>query len=140
MVTSQPASREISRLQKKSPPLRVLVVDDEALIRWSVAETLADAGHEVVESGDARSALGAVRDAARPFDVIVLDLRLPDSEDLSLLSTLRNVAPGTQVILMTAYGSPEIVCAALDLGAYRVLNKPFEVEEIARLVDEAARR
>jgi DNA-binding NtrC family response regulator len=127
-------------MQKKSPALRVLVVDDEALIRWSISETLSDCGHQVVECGDAQSARSAVRDASRPFDVIVLDLRLPDSEDLSLLTTLRKAAPRTPVILMTAYGSPEIVSAALDLGAFRVLSKPFEVQDIARLVDEAAPR
>lgn len=127
-------------MQKKSPALRVLVVDDEPLIRWSVSETLADSGHQVVECGDAQSARNAVRDATRPFDAIVLDLRLPDSEDLSLLSSLRRMAPRTEVILMTAYGSPEIVGAALDLGAFRVLNKPFEVQDVARLVEEAARR
>jgi DNA-binding NtrC family response regulator len=140
MINGYPAPREISRLQKRSPSLRVLVVDDEALIRWSVSETLNDCGHEVVECGDAHCARGAVRAAARPFDVIVLDLRLPDSDDLSLLSSLRKIAPDSRVILMTAYGSPEVVSGALDLGAFRVVSKPFEIDDIARLVEEAGRR
>jgi DNA-binding NtrC family response regulator len=140
MVNNHRAPGEFPRLPKKSPPLNVLVVDDEPLIRWSVSETLNDCGHQVVECGDAQSARNAVRDASPPFDVIVLDLRLPDSEDLSLLSSLRKAAPGTQVILMTAYGSPEIVSAARDLGAFKVLSKPFEVQDIARFVDEAAHR
>ena len=63
---------------------RVLIVDDEPLIRWSVSETLADHGCEVVETGDAHGARLAVGDD-QPFDVVLLDYRLPDSDDLSLL-------------------------------------------------------
>jgi DNA-binding NtrC family response regulator len=117
---------------------RVLVVDDEPLIRWSVSEALSDHGFQVVESGDAQGARNAVRDAARAFDVVVLDLRLPDSADLSLLRSLRTMAPDAQLILMTAYGTPEVVQDALQSGAFRVISKPFEIEELARLVAEAA--
>jgi len=137
MVTHYEDPREIPRMQKKSAPLRVLVADDEPLIRWSVSETLHDAGHQVVETGDAQGARGAVRDASRPFDVIILDLRLPDSNDLSLLASIRKLSPATPVILITAYGSPDLASAALDLGAYRVLNKPFELQDLAALVNDA---
>ena len=116
---------------------RVLVVDDEALVRWSVAETLSDHGFQVVESGDAQSARCAVRDATRGFDAVLLDLQLPDSVDLSLLRTLRVMAPNTALILMTAFGTPELVQDALHSGAYRVLDKPFEIEALANLVAEA---
>jgi len=138
MVSSGSTPGEISRMLEKSPSLRVLVVDDEPLIRWSVSETLNDCGHHVVECGDGQCVRSAVRDAARPYDVIVLDLRLPDSEDLTLMASLRRATPKTQIILMTAYGSADVVSAALDLGAFRVLSKPFEVEQVARLVEEAA--
>jgi two-component system, NtrC family, response regulator AtoC len=124
-------------MDRKSPPLRVLVVDDEPLIRWSVAETLGDQGYYVVESGDARSARSAVRDASRGFDVVLLDFRLPDSEDLSLLKSLRESSPDSHIILMTAFGSPEVVRGALDLGAYQVVTKPFEMHDLAILVAEA---
>jgi DNA-binding NtrC family response regulator len=133
----QVETREIPHMERKPPPLRVLVVDDEPLIRWSLAETLTDRGYYVVESGDARSARNAVRDASREFDVVLLDFRLPDSEDLSLLASLRQSTPDSQVILMTAFGTPEVVRGALDLGAYRVVNKPFELHDLAELVAEA---
>jgi len=68
----------------------------------------------------------------------LLDFRLPDSEDLSLLASLRTASPGTRIILMTAYGSPEVVRGALELGAFRVVSKPFEMQDVARLVAEAA--
>ena len=127
----------ISRIEPKSSPMRVLIVDDEPLIRWSLAETLTDRGYDVVESGDARSARLAVRDASPRFDVILLDFRLPDSKDLTLLASLRESTPGSQVILMTAFGTPEVVCGALDLGAYRVVSKPFELHDLASLVAES---
>ena len=128
--------RDFSRPGKNSSPLRVLVVDDEPLIRWSVSETLSDCGHEVAEAADARSALASARGDG-PFDVVVLDFRLPDSNDLELLSTLRSLMPKAQVILMTAFGSPEITQGALDLGAYSVVSKPFEVSDLASLIVEA---
>jgi DNA-binding NtrC family response regulator len=117
--------------------LRILVVDDEALIRWSLVETLSDAGNEVVAVPDAENAVQVVRDAAVPFDVVLLDFRLPDSSDLTLLSRLRRLTPATRIILMTAYGTPEIVQGALDLGAFCVLNKPFEMNALSPLVTEA---
>jgi len=116
---------------------RVLVVDDEPLIRWSVGETLTDRGYDVTETGDASGAKTAVRDAGSTFDVILLDFRLPDSDDLGLLATLRGLSPRTQIILMTAFGKPEVVRGALDLGAYRVINKPFELQAVAELVGQA---
>jgi DNA-binding NtrC family response regulator len=124
-------------MPKKSSPLRVLVVDDEPLIRWSVCETLAENGHQVAEAADARSALTAARTAPVPFDVVLLDFRLPDSNDLTLLSTLRSLMPNAQIVLMTAFGSPEITQGALDLGAYSVVSKPFEVGDLASLILEA---
>jgi DNA-binding NtrC family response regulator len=115
----------------------VLVVDDEPLIRWSLAETLTERGFEVIEAGDARSAVQIVSDATEPFEVMVLDLRLPDSHDLTLLSRLRRLAPESRVILMTAYGTPEAIQGAVDLGAFRVVSKPFEVHELAALISRA---
>jgi DNA-binding NtrC family response regulator len=124
-------------MAKKSGSLDVLVVDDELLIRWSLSETLAAAGHMVTEAVDSRSALQALEDAPRPPDVVLLDYRLPDSNDLGLLAAIRRIAPGAQVIMMTAFGTPEIERGALELGAYRVIPKPFEVDEILSLVLEA---
>jgi two-component system nitrogen regulation response regulator GlnG len=130
-------SRDISHMPKKSPSLKVLVVDDEPLMRWSVAETLMDCGYEVVETGDGRGARMAVADGSHEFDVVLLDFRLPDSEDLSLLASIRKLSPRAQVILMTAFGTPEVVRGALDLGAFRVVSKPFEMDAVAELVAQA---
>jgi DNA-binding NtrC family response regulator len=118
--------------------LRVLIVDDEPLIRWSLAETLAERGHSASEAGDGASALQSLEKGGEPVDVIVLDFRLPDSNDLSLLRKIRMVAPRTAVIMMTAFGTPELSRQALELGAWRVVAKPFEVHDMAELVAQAA--
>src|SRR5580765_3568985 len=99
--------------------LRVLVVDDEPLIRWSIAETLGAAGHQVTEAQDAASALRALADAP-DTDLVLLDFRLPDSNDLGLLAEIRRMAPAVPVIMMTAFGTPDVTAGALKLGASRV--------------------
>jgi len=114
-------------------PRRVLVVDDEPLIRWSVSETLSDLGCEVEQAADAAAAVRATSGTARPFDVVVLDLRLPDMNDLTLLSTLRRTLPGATLVLMTALGSADIIKDAEALGA-SVIHKPFELDALGRLV------
>jgi DNA-binding NtrC family response regulator len=138
MMTAAIETADGPRARNEQPsPLSVLVVDDEGLVRWSICETLSDCGFQTIEAGDAQSAWTAFLDRSHPIDVAVLDLHLPDSDDLSLLARMRKASPGTPVILMTAFGTPEIVSAALDLGACRVLSKPFDVEELPRVVDEA---
>jgi len=128
---------KIPQAAKKSAPLRILVVDDESLIRWSLTQTLSDLGHLVSEAGDAETALRAVTDADGSFDVVLLDYHLPDSHDVGPLSQIRRLAPNAMVIMMTAFATPEMSDAALRIGAYRVVTKPFEVHDMADLVLEA---
>jgi two-component system, NtrC family, response regulator AtoC len=135
-----PGAGDFSRHAKKSAATRVLVVDDEPLVRWSVSETLAGHGCEVVEAGNGKSALDAVSDRSRRIDVVFLDLRLPDCDDLQLLARMRRVSPMTPIILMTAHGTPEIAADAVRLGAIAVVDKPFEIDDLAPLVWKATRR
>ena len=124
-------------LVTKKPARSVLVVDDEALIRWSLAEMLGERGYVVTEAGDGRTAVAAIEGSAEPFDIVLLDYRLPDSADLRLLEKVRHLAPTSQVIMITAHNSPELAQGAAALGAYRVVSKPFEVESLAALVNQA---
>ena len=130
-----PAPKGNIWLIAKNSPRHVLVVDDEPLIRWSVAESLSDLGFDVEQAPDAESALRMVTTAPMPYDVVVLDLRLPDMKDLSLLGTLRQLLPAAALILMTAFGTPDIFAGAAAMGA-AVINKPFELDELTRLVTE----
>jgi DNA-binding NtrC family response regulator len=115
----------------------VLIVDDEPLIRWSVAESLAAAGHHIVEAGTAQEALQRFETPSRPIDVAVLDLRLPDSSDLGLMHRIWQLAPKCRIILMTAHGTAEILDEALRAGVSGVLGKPFDLTRIVGLVGEA---
>src|SRR5579862_7403893 len=118
-------------------PTRVLIVDDESLIRWALGETLKEHGYGVAEAVDARSAIEAVAHAVDPIDVILLDYRLPDANGLGLLARLRALSPASRIVLMTAYGAPETARAALDLGAVRVVDKPIEMHDLAGVVSGA---
>lgn len=110
--------------------LLVLVIEDEPLIRWSIAETLSRMGHTVVEADDAESAVQRLREMPDPADVVLLDYRLPDSNDLTLLATIRRLAPESAVVMMTAYGTPDVTTDALALGAYGVVDKPFDMHDL----------
>jgi DNA-binding NtrC family response regulator len=123
---------------EKSRLPRVLVVDDEALLRWSVAETLGDQGWQVTEAADAESALVAFPDVAAANGLVFLDLRLPDSDDLHVLAAMRRLSPRTPVILMTAHATPILADEARALGAFAVLDKPFDMAEIGPLAERAS--
>jgi len=125
------------RASSATQPLCVLLVEDEPLIRWAVAETLTDAGHAVREAPDAATALRAVGQASEPFDVVLLDFRLPDSDDLSLVEGIRQRAPASAIVMMTAYGTPQMVDAAKGLGVYEVIAKPFDVRVLEDVIVKA---
>jgi DNA-binding response OmpR family regulator len=112
----------------------VLVVEDELLIRWSIAETLTQAGHAVLEAEDGATAIRLLSLDAAPVDAVLLDFRLPDSNDLTLLARIRQLTPRSSVILMTAFGTPEVIQGALDLGVDRVISKPFEMHDLSDVV------
>ena len=123
-----------SRVMTQNSPLRVLVVDDELLLRWSITETLTEHGHTVLEAESGAAALRELQSSSPPVDAVVLDYHLPDTHNLSLLAQIRRIAPGTPVILMTAFGSPELVAGGLELGAYDVMDKPFDMNELEAVV------
>jgi DNA-binding NtrC family response regulator len=132
------AAGDFSQRLNKSAVGRVLVVDDEPLVRWSIAETLRDRGYQVVEAGAADSALRMLVEDTAP-DAILLDLRLPDCSDLRVLNTIRSIVPDTPVVLMTAFGTPELAAEARRLGAFAVLEKPFDMAALEPLLDAASR-
>jgi len=126
--------RNISRTAEDSTPVGVLIVDDESLIRWSLTEMLSSHGYSVAEAGDGKAALAMLRDPFCPGDVVMLDYRLPDLNGLQLLAAIRRASPRSRVVLMTAYGTPEIAAEAFRLGAVCVVDKPIEMDDVADLV------
>jgi DNA-binding NtrC family response regulator len=115
-------------------PLRVLVVDDEPLICWSLAETLGDAGDIVTEAQSGNAAMRVVHEAREPIDVVLLDYRLPDVHNLSLLSALRRLSPASRIILMSGEATLDLALRALALGASCVVRKPIDMRDVPALV------
>jgi DNA-binding NtrC family response regulator len=112
----------------------ILVVDDEQLIRWSLASRLTDEGYRVVEAGTASEALQRHREGV---DLVLLDYKLPDGDGLSVLQSMKAADPETVVILLTAVTNVETAVEAMKRGAYHYANKPFNLDEIALLVEKA---
>jgi DNA-binding NtrC family response regulator len=133
------APRNIPVSAKKSAVPRILIVDDEFLVRWAIGETLAGRGYGIAEAADGESAKRAVAGPGTAPNLVLLDLHLPDSDDLRVLSFIRARAPKTPVVLMTAYGTPEIIDEATRLGAV-VVNKPFDMNELTAIVEGALTR
>jgi two-component system nitrogen regulation response regulator GlnG len=124
---------------QKPPAPVVLVVDDEALIRWALSEGLTESGylvHEAASGAEARAAVAATRMV--PL-IVVLDLRLPDVADLSLLADILAARPDAHVLLMTAHGTAEHAAEAFRLGACAFISKPFDVRDVVAQVHAAAK-
>jgi DNA-binding NtrC family response regulator len=117
--------------------VRVLVIDDEPLIRWSCAETLTANGFPVIEGDRGETAVAVLANPNGGAEVVLLDLMLPDFRDLSLLALLRRLVPAVPIILMTAFPTPELVAEAQRLGAFAVVEKPFDLNELVPLVRRA---
>jgi two-component system OmpR family response regulator len=121
-------------------PLHVLVVEDEQLLRWAISETLAISGAIVSLASDAAAALQALAAAAPAVDVVLLDLCLPDSRDLALLSTIRRRWPHTAVVIMTAHAAPDVLAGARALRVQTILAKPFDLYSLPAILRAAHQR
>jgi DNA-binding NtrC family response regulator len=116
-------------------PERILVVEDDATIRLTIADVLARLGFDADEAADGAQAIAAAR--ARAYDLVLLDLRLPDMDGLEVLRALREADETALVVVMTAYPEVRTAIASLKAGAYDYFNKPFELDDFKELVRRA---
>ena len=114
---------------------QLLIVDDERLIRWSLEQTLAKGGYEVSSASTGEAALAAVRED--PPDLILLDLKLPDTDGLQVLRQIKELSPHLQVLIMTAYADVGTAVEAMKLGAYDYLPKPIDFDNLAVTIRNA---
>ncbi len=108
--------------------VKLLVVDDERIIRESLGEFLTQEGFAVSEAGSAEDALGLA--AETHFDLVLCDIQLPGIDGLEFLNRLLKISPDTFVMLITAYGTVESAVAAFQCGAHDYLMKPILLDEV----------
>jgi two-component system response regulator AtoC len=116
-------------------PKRVLIVDDEKAIRWSLGEALTSDGYEIDEAESGKKGIKLFRDD--PADLVVLDLKLPDMDGLTVLKKLKEIDPDVPVVMMTAYGEVETAVEAIKSGAYDFLLKPFQLDKMKITIKNA---
>ncbi len=106
----------------------ILIVEDEEVLRQSLAELLTDEGFAVVQASNGKDAYAYV--LKQPVDLVLSDIRMPEMDGLTLLGHLHRVIPETPVILITAYGTVESAVSAMKTGAYDYLLKPVRFEDV----------
>ncbi len=111
---------------------KVLLVDDELLIRYSLAQVLQQEGVVVREAASAEEALEAIEDAF--YDLCFLDIKLPGMDGLEAMEAIRRQCPGTKVVLMSAHCPPDQECVARAEG---FLEKPFDLQRVREIADFA---
>ncbi|HEX4457546.1 MAG TPA: sigma-54 dependent transcriptional regulator [Polyangia bacterium] len=107
---------------------QVLVVDDERLIRTSLERAFAASGHQAEAADSVASALVALQ--RKKFDLVILDLKLPDGQGTDVLKRIVAESPETKVVVITAHGTVTNAVEAMKIGAYDFVNKPFELDEL----------
>ena len=119
------------------PEPRDLIVDDEPSIRQTLAILLRRNGYICSVSSGALSAIELLRDALQPFPVILTDLSMPDGSGLDVISAAAQRSQHSQTILLTAHSTVENAVAAMKLGAYDFMSKPYAQDELLVLVERA---
>ena len=116
------------------PNATILIVDDEALIRWPIAERLKSDGYQVLE---AETSAGAMERMSEGVDLVLLDYKLPDGDGISVLRRMKELDPDILVILLTAYANVETAVEAMKLGAFHFADKPFNLDEVVATIERA---
>ena len=113
-------------------PYRILVVDDEEKIRKSLSGLLEDNGYEVVTAGSGPECLQTI--SAQDFDLVILDIVMPEMSGIEVLQKIKEKYKDTEVIMISGYADKEKAIAAFRLGAYDLIEKPFEAREILNTI------
>jgi len=118
--------------------IRVLIIEDESLIRWSLRQKLQEQGYEVSEAEDGTSGLRLFESPeGGGFDVVLLDFKLPDMTGLDILRRMQKVDHDAVAIMLTAFSSLERAVEAVKLGAYDYIAKPFQMDHLLLVVNKA---
>jgi DNA-binding NtrC family response regulator len=116
---------------------RLLVVEDKESLRRLLVTALSEEGYEVASAADVAGAKAQL--AEGPFAAVLSDLKLPDGSGLDVLAAAREAAPSAPVIMLTGFGTVATAVEAMKQGAYDFLEKPVEIDDLARLLERALR-
>ncbi len=114
---------------------RVLVIDDEAIVRVSCERVLVPAGYEVTVTSRGDEAIELLE--KEKFDLVLTDLKMPDMDGLEVLKVIKERWPDVQVVIITGYGTISTAVQAIKMGAYEYIEKPFTPEDILEVVNKA---
>jgi DNA-binding NtrC family response regulator len=117
--------------------LKILIIDDEPLMRLSMVDALGGIGCEVAAASTGTEGIRAIE--KRQFDVVITDLRLPGADGLAVLKACKERNANTEVILITAHGSVDTAMGAMKLGAYDYITKPFQMDELLAIVERVGK-
>ena len=115
----------------------VFIIDDEENIRKYLGVSLSQSGYQVQTAQSGKEGLSILFE--KEFDIVILDLHLPDSSGLDILRQIKKIDVDTAVIIITAYGDIGSAVEATKLGAFDYLTKPFEVEDVKAVINKALR-
>jgi DNA-binding NtrC family response regulator len=119
-------------------PLSILVIDDEAVICRACKLILAEQGFTVDSHMSGIAGLNAI--SQNRYDIVLLDLKLPDMDGLDVMKLVKKEKPDTRVIVMTGYSTIAIAVAAMKFGAADYLSKPFTDDELITVVEKARKK
>ena len=113
-------------------PKKILIADDEYLIRWSLSEALQREGYEVLSVEDGKRAIEAIKETS--FDFIITDLYMPETDGWAVLEAARKTLPEARIIILTAHGKEGFMELAAKKGAFAYVEKPFVIDKIKQLL------
>ncbi|MBI5887390.1 MAG: sigma-54-dependent Fis family transcriptional regulator [Deltaproteobacteria bacterium] len=114
---------------------KILIIEDDALIRESLSDVLVNAGYKISVVSCGEDGVSAIRE--RPFDIVLTDLQLPGISGLDVLRSVKNVSPHSACIILTGYASIETAVEAMRAGAFTYLKKPFVNAELLVILEKA---
>jgi two-component system, NtrC family, response regulator HydG len=120
------------------PPRRILIVDDEQVVRDSLRSWFREEGYAAESAGSGPEAL--TRLAEHPWDLFILDVKMPGMDGLELQRRIKEVCPSAVIIIMTAYASVDTAVTAMKEGAHDFISKPFDPDDLHRIVKNALAR
>ncbi len=132
MMPKEQKNQDRSILQTGESPPSILIVDDEAPVRDVLCRFFNKEGFEVSQAPDGGAALKMVR--AKPFDVVLSDLKMPGLSGLEVLKQVKQLVPEAVVLIFTAYPSPDTTVKALELSGDCYVSKPLELSRLKSLV------